>query len=314
MLLSKAIEGFVLHARGGRYSPNYIPAIEGQARQIIKFFGDREVESLTVTDWLNYFNYLRHDYKPKRLNGDQSPLSEATIDNHWKMIRSFYGWATTILSIERPDLKLPRPKYESPETIPFTQDECKRILEACEYTQVIKQSGRTYRIKRPNADRDKTIVMILLDTGIRSGEFKRLRIGDVNLENGEVYIRPYRDGRKSKPRTVFLGIRTRQIVWKYIAKMQANEDQSQPLIDISSASIRILLRRIGHNAKVPHVHPQRFRNTMAITYLRNGGDVFTLQRLLGHSTLEMTQRYLAIAKSDVANAHKNASPVDRWKL
>jgi len=314
MLLSKAIEGFILFAKGGKYSPAYIPTMHGYLKYICKYFGDPEIESLSPEHWQRYITHLYTDYKPTRFNGDTSPLAPASIDNHWKAIKGFYNWASDILSIIRPDLKLQRPKYESPQIVPFTQDEVKRMLNACQFTQVVKQSGRSYKIKRPNADRDRSIILILLDTGIRLGELTRLKLGDINLENGEIYIRPYHDGRKSKPRVVFLGIRTRQTVWKYIAKQQAGNDPGEPLIVLQGASIRILINRIGDNAKVPNAHPHRFRHTMAITYLRNHGDMFTLQRLLGHSTLDMTLRYLDIAKSDVAEAHRYASPVDNWKL
>jgi integrase/recombinase XerD len=281
-----------------------------------KYFGDPELNSLTPEHWQRYLLHLRTEYQPKRFSGDQSPLSEATIDNHWKTIRGFYNWAVDnqLLSTNRPDLKLPRPKYSSPQVVPFTEDEVKRLLHACEFTTVVKQSGRTYKIKRQHADRDKAILMILLDTGMRLGEFYRLKVGDVNLENGEVYIRPVRDGRKSKGRTVFLGSRTKQIVWKYIAQRQARSDLSLPLFDLKASSIRLQINRIGHNAKVTHAYPHKFRHTFAVFYLRNGGDVFTLQRLLGHATLAMTLRYVNIVKDDLANAHKTASPVDNWRL
>ena len=313
MQLSKAIEGFMLYARGGKYSASYLPSVDGIMKFILGYFGDREVETLKEEDWQKYFYHLRYEHKPHRLNKDISPLSEATIDNHWKMIRSFYNWSTTILSIHRPDLKLPRPKYQSPQTHCFTEDECKKLLDACQFTPVKKQSGKTYKIKRPNADRDKAIIMILLDTGIRLGELCRLRLGDVNLENGEVYVRPFQSSKKSKPRTVFLGQRARQSVWKYIAKAQSHPDQSRALFDLQSNSIRILINRIGANAGI-HAHPHKFRHTFAITYLRNKGDIFTLQRLLGHATLDMTRRYLEISKMDLSTTHARASPVDNWRL
>ena len=78
--------------------------------------------------------------------------------------------------------------------------------------------------------------------------------------------------------------------------------------------IRQLLGRIGENAGVANVHPHRFRHTFAIEFLRSGGNIFVLQRLLGHATLTMVTNYLDIADSDDKNAHRNASPADRWSL
>src|SRR5690348_6396932 len=115
MLLSIAVERFIKYAGGGgKYSPRYLPTVKNQFKRINQFFGERELESLTLEDWCSYLGYLRFEYVPRRLNGKQGSLSEATIDNHWKVIRSFYRWASEILSIKRVDLNLPRPKYQSP--------------------------------------------------------------------------------------------------------------------------------------------------------------------------------------------------------
>lgn len=317
MLFSEAIDGFILFAKAGKYSPSNIPTMTTYLRYMCKWFGDPELDAITLQDWQRYFVHLRTDYKPRRIASKKdAPLTESSIDNHWKIIRGFYNWAeeTQLLSIKRPDLKLPRQKYESPQIVPFTRDEVLRLIESTQFARVEKQNGQKYKIKRPNADRDKVIILVLLDTGIRLGELARLQIGDINLENGEVQIRPYRSGKKSKARTVYLGARTRQAVWRYVTKKQFNKDEFSSLIDLKRDSIRLEVRRIGKNARVPNTHPHRFRHTFAITYLRNHGDVFTLQRLLGHSTLDMVQKYLAIIKEDIAKAHQSASPVDNWKL
>jgi integrase/recombinase XerD len=65
---------------------------------------------------------------------------------------------------------------------------------------------------------------------------------------------------------------------------------------------------------VANVHPHRFRHTFATHYLRNGGEPYSLQEILGHATMEMVKKYLQIAKSDLENFHRLASPVVNMRL
>ena len=86
---------------------------------------------------------------------------------------------------------------------------------------------------------------------------------------------------------------------------------------LTREGLKIAMRRIAKLAEITDARlgAHTFRHTFAINYLRNKGDVFTLQQILGHSTLEMTRRYTqSLAADDVARVHKTASPVDNWKL
>jgi integrase/recombinase XerD len=83
---------------------------------------------------------------------------------------------------------------------------------------------------------------------------------------------------------------------------------------LASSGLLQLIRRLGDRAGVNHAHPHRFRHTFAINFLRNGGNAFVLQMLLGHSTMEMVKRYLALAQADAQATHRRASPVANWRL
>jgi len=78
--------------------------------------------------------------------------------------------------------------------------------------------------------------------------------------------------------------------------------------------LHLVITALGKKAKIQKCYPHKFQHTFAITYLRSGGDLFTLQSLLGHSTLEMLQHYARIAEVDVEQAHRKASPADNWRL
>jgi hypothetical protein len=76
-------------------------------------------------------------------------------------------------------------------------------------------------------------------------------------------------------------------------------------------TIRMLFKRLRQRSGVKRVHPHLLRHTFATSYLVAGGDVFTLQSILGHTTLEMTRRYVALASSQVNLQHRRFSPMDR---
>jgi len=144
-----------------------------------------------------------------------------------------------------------------------------------------------------------------------------LLIRDVDMKSGAIQVRR---GKLDKGRTVYIGNVARDALWRYVSRRK-NPRADEPVFETSNgqamdrSAVRKLLLTAGQRAEIVEpVTPHRLRHTFAITYLRNGGDVYTLQRLLGHSTMEMVRRYLALAQTDVADAHRRASPVDNWRL
>ena len=77
-----------------------------------------------------------------------------------------------------------------------------------------------------------------------------------------------------------------------------------------------IVERYGVKAGITgvRVSPHTFRHTMAVTFLRNGGDVFSLQRIMGHAQLEVLRGYINLAQSDISRVHQRNSPADNLEL
>jgi integrase/recombinase XerD len=149
-----------------------------------------------------------------------------------------------------------------------------------------------------------------------------LKVGDVDLKTGKVLVKHGRLGgaKGGKGRTVFLGKAPRRVLWRYLAEREDGEESDAPLFlvkydrPMNKNALRIFIVHLGEKAGVKKCHPHRFRHRFALTYLRAGSDVFTLQALLGHSTLDMVKHYERLAEIDIEQAHQRASPADNWRL
>ena len=248
----------------------------------------------------------------------QFSKSTAFLHRYWKAIRSYFKWAPEEFEIPRPDTKLPMPAYTIKEVKPITKGEIVKLLNACEEIEVDPEDRDPYTFRRPTRFRDKGLILVLLDTGVRIGEFTRLNVGDLRLEAGQLEVRPHHI-RKTTPRTTIIGKSAQRALWSYLSKRDWREPEDPLFMTYNDwrmdvGAVRSLLRRLGERAGVDNVHAHRFRHTCAIEYLRNGGDIFTLQSILGHKSLKMVRHYLSIATNDVATAHRRASPVDGWRL
>ena len=151
------------------------------------------------------------------------------------------------------------------------------------------------------------MIMLLLDTGLRASELINLERADIDLTKNRLKVIA---GKGNKDRLLPFSPRTGSALFRHMAQLEPGEKP----FGIARYSLNHLLTKIGKRAGVADCHPHRFRHTFAISYLRNGGDPYTLQDILGHSTMEMVRRYLALAQVDIEAAHNRASPVEHWKL
>ena len=85
-------------------------------------------------------------------------------------------------------------------------------------------------------------------------------------------------------------------------------------LPLTENGVKLMFARLARRSEVTRLHAHLCRHSFATRFLMNGGDVFSLQRILGHSTLEMVGRYVNLASSHVAVQHRRFSPLDRLSL
>lgn len=233
------------------------------------------------------------------------------------MLSSLWTWAAKELGVPHVVRAVPRPKFDQQPIIPLTLEEVQALVTAAEWgAPWTTRRGKPARSRRPTAKRDKAIILVLLDTGVRASELCDLQIRDYEPDSGQLYVR---HGKGNKRRVVYLGQRARLHLWRYMADRQECRP-ADPLFAsrtntrLDRTNLRHMLNTVARQANVNAVHPHRFRHTFAITFLRNGGNTFALQKLLGHSELSTVLKYVRLAETDIRQAQAAASVVDNWRL
>ncbi|GAB4514068.1 MAG: site-specific tyrosine recombinase XerD [Anaerolineae bacterium] len=308
MRLDYALNGYWL-AKARVLSPNTERDYRLSLDRFMDFIGpDTDVEAITSDDVQRFLNHLVEDLH----------LSKKTVINHLIALSSFWTWLERYADM--PHIirgKVEAPRYHRPQIVPFTPDEIRALLDACEYSAPWDRQWRKgIRSRRPTALRDRAIVLMLVDSGIRVGELVALRVGDYDPRRGQVTIR---HGKGDKARVIFVGNATRQAIWKYLGE-RPNITEEDPLFATKDGkpmdrhNVRKMLLYLGRRAGVKDVYPHRFRHTFAIAFLRNGGNPLELQEMLGHARLDTVRIYVRLAEVDLERAQKNASPADNWRL
>jgi integrase/recombinase XerD len=323
LALPKAIIGFTNDKTAEGLTDRSVDSYKRALEQWVAYAGDVEVSQISKQDIEDYLFYLRTEYVPHRFGGDTSALAPKTLRNVYVTLASFFTWASREFQVQNPMKEVPAPRFQNPPIEPFTQEDVQRMLKACTYSREADPvNRRRFVMRRPTANRDQAIILTLVDTGLRALELCSLKIEDFDPKRGKLEIKHGVQGgaKGGKGRSVYLGKTARAAVWRYLAGREDENEQDAPLFAVSRSrpftpgSLRHLIKRTAERAGVKDAYPHKFRHTFAITYLRAGGDVFTLQILLGHGSLDMVRHYARIAQVDVEQAHRKASPADNWRL
>ena len=238
--------------------------------------------------------------------------SNFTINGKLRVVKTFYNEAMTDgLLPTNPAANVRRLREATNTVIPLTATEVKTLLSS-------------FRLNDWVELRDYVITVLILDSGLRATEALRVKVEDVRLTEGAVFIPPA-NAKGAKARTVYVGTATVRLIKEWLDKRGTPCDWLFPAVYVDIAGGYTPLTRkayykrlvkYGQKAGILHIHPHQLRHTYAISYLVNsGGDLVTAARQLGHSSLKVTERYLNVAESNaqktLAQQHSLIDQIDK---
>ena len=246
--------------------------------------------------------YEGHPYTPTQ----PQPLSPRTIQCHVRALKAFSTW----LCEEKytgdnrlSSLKMPKAPAKLIE--PLSPQEIDTI------TSVINQST-------PQSKRDYAIFATMLDSGLRVSEVCGIILDNLNLSQGSIRVM----GKGWKERTVPVGRFVTGLLCHYIdcERPRLNGKESNYLFlskdgnPVTANALKLMFSRLAKKSGVTRLHAHLCRHTFAVNYLLNGGDIFSLREILGHTTLEMVNHYLHFTKAQISEQHRKYSPMDKFCL
>lgn len=220
-------------------------------------------------------------------------LTDNSVHGHARAIRTF----TKFLLAEKyvnEALSFSMPSIRRKQLPILTEREMREVIKACKTI------------------RDKTLILFMVDCGIRRSEVCSLSWRDVDLSNGVAIIE---NGKGKKVRSVVIGVNTRRTLLAYRRTvMHADETplfQSYEGQRLKPLGLRSILNRLGERTGL-HITPHALNRTFATLSLKAGMNLLHLQAMLGHSSIDMTRHYVQMLDEDLVEAHIQYGPIDRF--
>ena len=211
----------------------------------------------------------------------ESGLKDSTLEGYRQVMSSFFGWLKREDLIEKnPVVNLGSIKCPKVQKQIFSETDMERLRQGC--TQL----------------RDRAVVAFLAATGCRVSELIELNRDAVDLTGLECVVH----GKGDKERVVFLDTVTAMIVRNYLAR---RTDENEALFvnrygeRFRTGGIREMLKRLEERTQVEHVHPHKFRRTLATNLAKRGMPIQDIAAILGHDKIETTMEYVMLNKDNV---------------
>ena len=244
---------------------------------------------------------------PDRRRDYRKPVSVTTINNYIRNIRVFFNWMEWEYIIRKNPMKRIRQlKYNRQAKVFLSDEDLKKFL---------SKFDKSYFTEH----RDYVMIMLMLDSGMRLGECSTVLVTDLELARKRINLRA-EETKGRKDRTVYFSPKTETIIrrWLQFKDRYVESDYLFPIkehggsigVGNFESNFKKYILRAGLNEEYT---PHCLRNNFAKRCLMNGMDIFTLSKILGHSSVEVTeQAYLDLTDEDISKQYHRASPLSNF--
>lgn len=288
MKLQQAVKEFTVSNRADGLSEDTVVWYEYMLTPFVTAHPEATVEDITTNEVRQYVINVRAKYE-----------SPATIAGHMRALHRFWTWSSKEYGITSPmrNVRYPRkPKPKAPKAIKLE-----------DITALFVAAG-----DEPRGIRDKAIIALLADTGVRAGGVISLKTSDVDFGTRRVLVTEKGEKLRSVPFSLFTA--RMLLVW---INHRHKTDHDHLFYNIRTqepltvSGLYQVLKRLRKKAGLTgRANPHSFRHSFAREYLKSGGDLATLSKIMGHEDIATTASFYAVfTENELSEEHRDHSQI-----
>ena len=245
-------------------------------------------------------------YNPARRRDFSQSIITTTINNYIRNLKAFFTWYADVTQAPNPMVKIRQLRNDR---------KAQEFLEDHEIDKLLKIFDRSYFPEH----RDFMMIMLILDAGMRIGECLQITTDDLDMDDRTILL-PAENTKGRRTRCVFFSVKTSKCLQRWLRYKDRYTSSKLLFPKKGGMSLEIhsfesaFKRYLGRAGIDKAYSPHALRNNFAKRCLMNGMDIYTLSRILGHSSVSVTENaYLDLTDRDLRHRYQNSSPIENMR-
>lgn len=305
--LERLAQEYLLDCEYRQHKPHTIQTNRNFLQHLFHYLRSQGYTACGKLEIKQFLHYIQQPPEPGGRWGNprlKTAVRPITARGYHRCYATFFKWLVEEEYIPvSPMAKIPAPSIRGVELKqPLNDEQVAALLEAAKQAQ--------------NPRRAEALLLMLLDTGLRAAELCNLKLHDADFQNRSAKVL----GKGNKIRVCYWSVATAKALSRYLR--YETREPNDPIFTsdggtltgeaLTPSGLYRIMRKLGEKAGVK-CGCHDWRRTFAVSMLKGGANLISVQRLMGHETLAITQGYLNLAEADVENQHREFSPVERLR-